>query len=165
LPSTLPLGEYFIEYRLDDRVAYAHNVKVEEYQKPTFFVDMSHETVDESVSLVMQPAYFFGTPLQQYDVQVTWSLVGKDICRYCRRWNENDYYFNHVFNDSISTGGVFTLYNQTSDRLVQPLYPASLQAQKGYQYSLKVDAIVKDRLSDETQFITKHIDFKPEVMV
>lgn len=24
---------------------------------------------------------------------------------------------------------------------------------------------MKDRLSDETQFITKHIDFKPEVMI
>ena len=165
LPSTLPLGEYFIEYRLDDRVAYSHNVKVEEYQKPTFFVDMSHEIGDENVSLVMQPSYFFGSPLQKYDVQVTWSLVGKDICRYCRWWNENDYYFNHVFNDSLSTGGTFTLYNQTSERLVKSLYPASLQAQKGYQYTLKVDAIVKDRLSDETQFITKHIDFKPEVMV
>lgn len=30
---------------------------------------------------------------------------------------------------------------------------------------MKVDAIVKDRLSQETQFITKHIDFAPEVML
>lgn len=103
LPSTLPLGDYLIEYRLDDRVAYSHNIKVEEYQKPTFFVEMTYKTVDDTVALVMQPTYFFGTPLQKYDVQVTWSLVGKDICRYCRWWNEDDYYFNHVFNDSAST--------------------------------------------------------------
>lgn len=165
LPSTLPLGDYFVEYRLNENVAYTHNVKVEEYQKPTFFVDITHQTTQDTVSLVMEPAYFFGSPLKEYDMQVNRSLVGKDICRYCRWWNESNYYFNHVFNDSLSTWGKFTVYNQTADRLVYPLYDAQLQAHKGYEYTLKVDMIVKDRLSDETQFITKHIDFKPEVML
>jgi hypothetical protein len=165
LPSTLPLGEYLIEYRLDDRVAYTHNIKVEEYQKPTFFVDITHQIANDMVTLVMQPSYFFGSPLQAYDVKVNRSLVGKDICRYCRRWNEDAYYYNHVFQDTTSTWGSFTLYNQTAERLLQPLYSKLAQAQKWYQYTLKIDAIVKDRLSDETQFVSKYIDFVPEVML
>lgn len=165
LPKTLPLGEYFIEYRLNDRVAYTHNIKVEEYQKPTFFVDITHATKNNMVHLVMKPSYFFGTPMSSYDIKVTWSLVGKDICRYCRWWNDDPFYFNHVFQDTITTWGAFTLYNQTATELTHALYPSTAMQNKGYQYTLKVDAIVKDRLSDETQYITKHIDFQPEVML
>lgn len=93
-------------------------------------MDMSYKTVDNMVSLVMQPTYFFGAPLKQYDVRVTWSLIGKDICWYCRWRNEDDYYFNHVFNDSISKGGEFALYNQTTEQLVHELYAVEEQAQK-----------------------------------
>gem|GEM_PF-3007141 len=131
MPATVPLGDWMVNYSVSNGTAYySHNIKVEEYQKPTFFVDVTYEKSDDVVSLVMQPTYFFGAPLQKYDVKVTWSLAGKDICRYCRWWNDNDYYFNHVFNDSLSTGGSFTLYNQTAADRVYPLYPSSLQLQK-----------------------------------
>lgn len=164
LPSTLTLGDYVVEYGFEDANPYSHNIKIEEYQKPTFYADITHQTQKNTTSLVIQPSYYFGTPLQSYDAQVTRSLVGKDICRYCWRRNNQDYYYNHVFNDTISTGGTIALYNQNAT-LTVPLYREDIQENKGYQYSLKIDAIIKDHLSDETQFFTRYVDFKPEVML
>jgi hypothetical protein len=114
---------------------------------------------------VIAPQYYFGEPLKAYDMKVTRSLVGKDVCAYCRWWNSDPWYFNHVFNDTIATGGSFVLYDQRSPQTTQLLYDTTLQINKGYTYTLKAEIILKDRVSDETQFITKYIDFKPEVKV
>lgn len=165
LAQSVPLGDYVVNYSvmLGDKIMnYSHNIKVEEYQKPTFFVDVTHASDMQWTKLVIAPQYYFWEALKSYDVKVTRSLVGKDVCAYCRWRNSDPWYFNHVFNDTIATGGSFTLYNQTSSAS-QRLYGPDLQINKGYTYTLKAEIILKDRVSDETQFITKYIDFKPAV--
>jgi uncharacterized protein YfaS (alpha-2-macroglobulin family) len=165
LPTTMALGDLMINYQLNgnDRVSYMHNVKVEEYQKPSFYIDTSHSTQDGNIHLLTSPSYYFGQPLSNYNIKINRSLAWKDICAYCYRWNQDNYYYNYVFNDTISTGWDIALYNQTVPQLSTSLFPSSLLKQKGYQYSLKANITIKDNNSDETQFFTRYIDFNPWV--
>lgn len=165
LPSSLSLWDIFLRYQLqgDDRAAYTHNIKVEEYQKPSFFTDVSYVQKAEMLNLIISPQYYFWQSLKSYDIKADRSLVGKDICAYCWWWNQDRYYYNFVFNDTISTWGSFMLRNQTAQNLSQQLFSKDILKQKWYQYTLKANLVVKDNTSDETQFITKYIDFLPEV--
>ena len=91
---------------------------------------MTHSQTNDNVQIVLSPKYFFGASLKNYDVNVQRSLAGKDICYYCYWWNPQDYYYNYVFNDSISTGGQFLLYNQTGETLQKSLFSKDILAQK-----------------------------------
>ena len=91
-------------------------------------------------------------------------MAGKDICRYCRWWNDEKRYFNHVFDDKINTGGTVSFSDQTAP-VTAFLYDTETQGHKGYAYTLKVDAKIHDLVSDEVQTVTKYIDFQPEVML
>jgi hypothetical protein len=77
---------------------------VKEYKKPTFFADITFEEKENDIYLAIKPQYFFGQNVGSFDANVTWSLAGKDSCAYCRWWNEDDYYYNFTFNDTISDG-------------------------------------------------------------
>ncbi|MBP6256723.1 hypothetical protein KA405_03195 [Patescibacteria group bacterium] len=59
MPNPIKLGDYIVEYRLSDTVVYSHNIKIEEYQKPTFFTDISPQTTKDSVGISLAPTYFF----------------------------------------------------------------------------------------------------------
>lgn len=167
LPNSLALDDIIISYVLnnDTMVNYSHNIKVEEYQKPTFYINTTHVNKDDVVHLVTSPNYYFWQALHNYDIKISWSIAGKDTCPYCRRRNQETYYYNYVFNDTISTGGEITLYNQVDANLSTPLFPTSLLSQRGYQYSLKANITIKDNNSDETQFFTRYIDFNPDVKI
>lgn len=166
IPTALSLGDAIISYSLNDtrNISYTHNIKIKEYQKPTFFADITYETKEDKTSLVIKPQYFFGQAVEWYDAKVSWSLAGKDSCAYCRWWNNDPYYYNYVFNDTISTWWDFELYNQWPIT-TKELFSANLLQQKWYTYTLKADVIIRDTKSDEVQFFTQYIDFKPEVKV
>ncbi len=165
LPNPIKLGDYIVEYRLSDTVVYSHNIKIEEYQKPTFFTDISPQTTKDAVGISLAPTYFFWEPLRSYDAIITWSLAGKNACRDCRRRNEEPFYYNYVFNDTLNTGWTVVLYNQTDEKLSLPLFDQTLDTNNGYAYTLKVETIIKDLLSNETQFATKYIEFEPTVSI
>ncbi|MBP6256722.1 hypothetical protein KA405_03190 [Patescibacteria group bacterium] len=57
------------------------------------------------------------------------------------------------------------LYNQTDEKLSLPLFDQTLDTNNGYAYTLKVETIIKDLLSNETQFATKYIEFEPTVSI
>jgi uncharacterized protein YfaS (alpha-2-macroglobulin family) len=165
IPTALKLWDAIITYiyaNWPTTIQYSHNIKIKEYQKPTFFADITYDTKDDNISLVITPQYFFGQPVEWYDAKVTWSVAWKDSCAYCRWWNQDDYYYNFVFNDTISTGASFALYNQWSST-TKSLFAKDLLQQKWYQYTLKADVIIRNSKSDEVQFFTKYIDFKPDV--
>ena len=165
LAKSMPLWDVFIYYYLngDDQVSYSQNIKVEEYQKPTFFADLTHEILKDNLNIVIAPQYFFGQALKNYDIKFDRSLAGKDSCAYCRWWNQDPYYYNYVFNDTINTGWGFMLYGQSDPQISKSLFSQDILQQKWYQYTLKATMIIKDNTSDETQFFTKYIDFSPEV--
>lgn len=161
LPNPVKLGDYIMEYRLNDAVVYSHNIKIEEYQKPTFFTDITPTRDKDVVGITLAPTYFFWAPLRAYDASVTWSLAWKNACRDCRRWNDEPYYYNYVFNDTLNTWWTVVLHNQTTPKATLSLFDQTLDTNNGYAYTLKVETIVKDLLSNETQFATKYIEFDP----
>ena len=71
--------------------------------------------------LSLTPTYYFGSQLKAYDAQITWSLQGKDICRYCRRDQPEKYYYNHIFDQPEATGGIVRVYKQQGATEI-PLY-------------------------------------------
>lgn len=165
IPTALQLGDAMITYSYSkSSVTYSHNIKIQEYQKPTFFTDITYENKDNNINLILKPQYFFGQAVDGYDTSVTWSIAGKDSCAYCRWWNQDSYYYNFTFNDTISTGGSFKLYKQ-GNSTNQKLFSSDLLQQKWYQYTLKAEVTVRDSKSDEVQFFTKYIDFQPDVKI
>lgn len=166
IPASVPLGEYSVTYNYTNTTgelyaSYSHNIRIEEYQKPTFFADMLQQEKDWNRVLTMTPTYYFGTPLKAYDAQIIWSLQGKDICRYCRREQPEKYYFNHIFDQPEATWGNVRVYQQQGSTEI-PLYALAWN-NRGYATTLKIEATIRDTMTDETQFITKYIDYTPEV--
>jgi hypothetical protein len=66
-----------VEYQIDQHEAssYSHIVKVEEYQKPTFYASMSTNKSDGILNVSIAPEYYFGSPLSNYDINLTRSLA------------------------------------------------------------------------------------------
>ncbi len=163
IPTTLSLWDAIITYTYSKNtdVSYSHNIKIKEYKKPTFFADISFEEKDNDIYLNIKPQYFFGQNVGSFDANVTRSLAGKDSCAYCRWWNEDEYYYNFTFNDTISNWWKFVLYNQKT--LSSKLFAKDILEQKWYNYTLKAEVAIRDLASDEVQFFTKYIDFAPAV--
>ncbi|USN55705.1 MAG: hypothetical protein H6765_03820 [Candidatus Peribacteria bacterium] len=101
--DTAPLGYYYMLYEFNGQQLYSHDLRVEEYQKPTFFVADVLEEADGVYKLSLDPQYYFGGTLPTYDLQLDFSIQGNASCRYCRRWNEDPYYYNHLFSNDFST--------------------------------------------------------------
>lgn len=163
IPTTINLGDAIITYEVSNTdISFSQNIKIQEYQKPTFFADISHETKDGTVNLIVNPQYYFGETLKDYDITVDWSLAWTNACYYCWRENNEDFYYNVVFNDSISTWGKEVVYGNNGKQSI-PLFNETTIEQKWYQYTLKATVIVRDKNSDEVQFFNKYIDFNPVV--
>ncbi len=164
IPTKLSLGDAIINYTLSEsqNITFSQNIKIKEYQKPTFFADITYENKDGNTNLIIKPKYYFGQDLKEYDAKITRSLAGKNSCFYCRRENDEKYYYNTVFNDTISTWWDMALYKEVWNTSL-PLFSESLLMQKWYQYTLKATVIIRDKTSDEVQFFTKYIDFAPAV--
>lgn len=167
LPKSAQLGDYLVEYQIDQHEAssYSHIVKVEEYQKPTFYASMSTNKSDGILNVSIAPEYYFGSPLSNYDINLTRSLAWQDICWYCRWRNEDEWYFNQVFDTSSSTGWNVILYWLDTPTSEVELLPFSSLANQGYAYTLKLSLIVKDTIAGETQYFTEYVDFDPKVMI
>lgn len=170
IPAWSALWDYFVTYTLDtdDMVSYTHSIKVQEYQKPTFFADIRVEEEEGELSLLVSPEYYFGEALSTYDVHLTWSLESQQQCWYCWWWHDDEAYFNHTFDTVPAAAGNQILYDQDEATVRVPLIFDTPQdnlsnKNKAYKRTLKVEAIIKDRASDETQFFTEYVDYLPDV--
>ncbi|MDP2670214.1 MAG: hypothetical protein Q8O99_04615 [bacterium] len=105
LPETAPLGTYYMVYEFEGQQSRSHDLRVQEFQKASFEMKPQLITSGTKVLLTVEPTYYFGSPVDTYDLDIDRSVAGENACRRCRRWNTDDYYFNHVFGQQISTGG------------------------------------------------------------
>lgn len=167
IPEKISLGDAIVRYSFDanSRPSFSQNIKIKEYQKPTFFADISYENKGDMTNLVVNPQYYFWQKLSNYDIKIDWSVVGRNACYWCWRESTDTYYYNTVFNSAAPyTWGNLELY-KNSETISIPLFSQSLLQQKWYQYTLQATVIVRDRNSDEVQFFTKYLDFNPIVKI
>jgi len=171
LEDSASLWDYFIEYRLSsnpDTVSFSHNIKVQEYQKPTYFAELSQVNTDWNIWISIAPQYYFWSPLQQYDINLAWSTESQQFCWYCRWWSsdtEEKYYYNYVFDWTTSTWWALQLYNQTDERVEIPLLSFDALWEKPYTTTIQTSVTMKDRASDEVQYFSSSFEVKPPVEI
>jgi len=93
-----------LSYRYGD-VEYVHDIRVEEFQKPSFSLESELEMSGSHIGLSVAPRYYFGSSLGSYDIEVERSLSDTNSCRDCRWWNEEEYYFNYLFGVAVTEQG------------------------------------------------------------
>jgi uncharacterized protein YfaS (alpha-2-macroglobulin family) len=98
-----PLGVYVVEYIYNQSVVYTHDIRVEEFQKPSFEIKMNEYIEEGKVLLDIAPVYYFGAPLGRYDVSVEYTILSKEMCRDCRWQDDEEYYYNHLFEMPIES--------------------------------------------------------------
>jgi uncharacterized protein YfaS (alpha-2-macroglobulin family) len=65
---------YQIQFSYDDKTNYYQDIKVAEYQKPTFYISADLIKEDDTIYLKLTPQYYFGKQLSDYDLVVNWQL-------------------------------------------------------------------------------------------
>jgi len=111
IPEGAPLGQYFIYAELERGQSYTGSFFVEEYKKPEYKVgitmDKDQYTDGESIKGVVQADYYFGSPVQEAEVE--YNVYKKTFYQpwwyYSEyRWWYEDYYANmddnQKFNDA-----------------------------------------------------------------
>lgn len=145
---------------------YSHDIRVEEYQKPTFFIDQKLELKDDAVVMTFTPEYYFGSALKSYNMTVGYSVVtNQEWCRECRWQNDEEYYYNHIFDQNFTTGSNVIYTNVSQPSIEMELFKRSDIPQRGYKLRIKADVKVTDLLSDETHQESRYLDLEPEVRI
>jgi hypothetical protein len=78
IPDSIQLGDYIVEVTDPDGTTYMQTIKINEYQKPTFFIDQTLGWSGEQYHMSMKPEYYFGGALSSWKYQTDWSIVNKD---------------------------------------------------------------------------------------
>jgi len=164
LPKSAELWVYQIQFIFSDKIRYSQDIKIEEYQKPTFLSKNKIISKNGEIFLEVNPQYYFGWNLKNYDLSVNWELKWKDICWYCWWRNEKDYYYNWVFKDSIYSGWDLNFEN-VKDKSVLKITNLNNFKNISYKITLKADIQIKDNQTDEKHFYTEYFTINPPVLV
>ena len=164
LSKSAQLWTYQVEYIYTDKIRYSHDIKVEEYQKPTFFIDAKLLNQNNNIFLKIKPQYYFWQILKDYDLKVSRYVEAKDYCRRCRWRNEKDFYYNWVFQNSFSTWWDYK-YNSVSGDAVLKIIDFNIFKNLWYKFKFRADIKIKDNATDETHFETVYLNIDPIVFV
>ena len=165
LSKSAKLGDYKVTYFYSDNVQYTHNIKVKEFQKPTFFVDEKLVKQNDKIILRVDPKYYFWENLKDYNLELNWELVWKTLSDWRDWWrNDDKYYYNLIWWNSYSSGASYTLDNLTGAKNFEIVDLSKLK-NLSYKYTLKVTLTVKDNKTDETHIQTDYLDISPFVKV
>lgn len=165
--KTVALGTRYITYSFngDSWISYSHDLRVEEFQKPTFFVEWQIQKTEWTLEIGLHPQYYFGTEVALYDLSIDRTLESETTCRRCRRRNDEEYYFNHTFWQSFTTGWALSIQWQEWWSIAVPLFSENEMPYRGSPLTLKATLKVRDKASDEVQFETIYLDIQPEVEI
>jgi uncharacterized protein YfaS (alpha-2-macroglobulin family) len=71
------LGHYYMLYEFNGEQFYSHDLRVEEFQKPTFFIDDNIDQEEGVYTMTVTPEYYFGSQVAVYDIKIEYSLEGE----------------------------------------------------------------------------------------
>ena len=104
MPKSISLGVYNVEFSFEaGKATYMQPIRVEEFQKPTFFVSSKFLRQGEKVLLEIKPEYYFGSLLEDWNLDLNWQLAGAQPCWECIWRNTGKYYFNFTFDAPEAT--------------------------------------------------------------
>ncbi len=164
LPKSAELWVYQLQFIFSDNVKYSQDIKVEEFQKPVFFSKNKLINQNGKIFLKLNPQYYFGGDLKDYNLSVDWELKGKDICRDCRWWNDKDYYYNWTFKNSIYSGWNSDFKN-LKNKTVLKLINLNKLKNISYKITLKANITIKDNKTDEKHFYTEYFTVNPPILI
>lgn len=146
------LGTYIVQYTIQPwDVSYEHTVLVKEYTKPNY--EINHDVLTgDGLAITIDPRYYFGAALDEYELEVQATLIPKKTCRYCWRYakKQDGMYNNFQFTEAPS--------DRTNAALTAQQGPVTLSLRKRDEipdltanYDLLVDMTVIDPKTGERQ--------------
>lgn len=151
------LWDYFVNYQFGDSTNSA-NIKILEYQKPTFAADIDYKTIAWWYSVTIDPKYYFGEKLKDYDITTDISI----------QWQNNDYwrnydnyYYNVDPNYSMNLTRSYKASNQTGAYIVNFTWDVNVPIEANIYINTKIF----DNKSNEKQTFAKYIDIQPNILI
>ena len=164
LPKSAELWVYQIQFIFSNNITYSQDIKIEEFQKPVFFSKNKLINQNWKIFLKLNPQYYFGGNLKDYDLSVNWELKGKDICWDCRWWNDKEYYYNWSFKNSIYSGWKNDFNNLKNETVLKIINLNKLK-NISYKITLKANITIKDNKTDEKHFYTEYFTVNPPILI
>jgi len=178
LPKNIPVGPYIVEYDisnedglpLDNTVTQSQTILVEEYEKPTFFVNQTVSIGDDQIDVSLQPEYYFGAWVQGWIYSTFWSIMEKPWWwwrgKQKKPWEEPGFYYD-VLMDSLATWpltphGALHWWWTNVPTLLSLLSGSMVPAMSA---TLKVSSTVTDVLTNETRSSITYADLEPRVRI
>ncbi|MBS8121711.1 MG2 domain-containing protein [Candidatus Vampirococcus lugosii] len=165
IPKSAKLGDYTIKYIFTDDISYSHNIKIQEYQKPTYFVDTNMYSKADKYYLQIDPKYYFGENLSNYDIELDYSIVSEDKCWRCYWWSDKEYTYNHIFGNIHTDGGNFSYENLDKETFSLEIMDLSEIQNRGYDFDIKFDLYITDNNSDESRLLTFYEKIPAEIKI
>ncbi len=166
IPSTAWLDDYYLQVEDSNGAQYGQTLKINEYQKPTFYVDQTLAWSWSQYQVAIDPTYYFGSKLQ------SWSYTTDRSASTNSRWrwwwdmgNKSDYYYDtRLEYNNTSPGSSMRISGVGSTKPVR----ANLTRRdmlSSQPLTSKATTTIIDNLSNETQIISTYDDIKPLVSI
>lgn len=160
IPANIKLSDYFVQYQFGD-ITNSANIKILEYQKPTYGADINFISTDDKYKVSVLPKYYFWQNLTNYNIKTTINIQSQ---KNNYRRNQNQYYYNidqdiYIWDNTKK----FSDINQSNEYTID--YNMSGDINIPVESNLYINTQIFDNKSNEIQTFEKYIDIKPPVMI
>ena len=159
-PTSLALGDYSIEFTDPYGSIYTQTIKINEYQKPTFFIDQKVERIKDMLTVVLDPTYYFGTKLTSWTYTIDRALSAINSAR-----SDDTYYYDlnsQILGNDVPSSASFAWSWSTKPVSVDIVDRNTLPPR---WLNSKIVSSIKDSLSNETQYVASYDDLVPRVNI
>lgn len=166
IPADIAVDDYVIEFTAADNVSYTQTIKINEYQKPTFFINQTLWRSGDNFIAQIRPDYYFWAPLQWWTYRSDWSLAAQSWWRWWRDdMNQSDYYYDmrlEYRGNTTSLAGTIA-GGWSTQAITSTLFTGGQIPSEST--TLKLSTVVTDLSSDETHVVTDYQTISPLVSI
>jgi len=165
IPKDIQVDDYVVQFVAGDDTSYTQTIKINEYQKPTFFINQEVDVDKDAIDLRIKPEYYFGAPVVGWTYRTDRSVASQSWWRWW--WDmsdESEYYYDLSLQHSNSTYAWGTLaWWWSSKPVIATLLTWSMIPSK--QSTLKIATTITDLNSNETHAVVDYYDLYPLVSI
>lgn len=167
IPVDAKVADYMIEFVDPDGATYTQTIKINEYQKPSFFINQQWWRSGDQYQVSISPQYYFGSPVQWWNYQTDRSLAWQSRWR---RWreqmgDESDYYYDtrlEYTDSTTSLAGTIAGWGSNAAVTSKLFTRSDLPSNS---LTLKVTTSLTDTLSNETHVASDYNTIEPQVSI